>query len=228
MVRHNKKGNVGKKDKPRPGTGSSKKNNEMSSPSSQETGSSSSGFLNPPPRQSTPTSDVTPPPATTSQQGSKHSTAPVKKAKLPTARKSTAPTNAKKLAATKPTDPNKAKPRSTTPDPDSASGTPGRKRRYRPGIRALMEIRKYQKSSALLIPRSPFIKVVKEVAAQFASSEMRLQSTALLALQESAEAYLVTLFEDSMLCAIHAKRATLMRRDMRLARRIRGEDLYMW
>ena len=56
---------------------------------------------------------------------------------------------------------------------------------------------------------------------------MRFQTTALMALQEAAEAYMVTLFEDSLLCTIHAKRVTLMQKDMALARRIRGEaDLW--
>ncbi len=52
---------------------------------------------------------------------------------------------------------------------------------------------------------------------------MRFQGNAILALQESAEAYLVGLFEDSNLCAIHAKRVTIMPKDLQLARRIRGE-----
>ena len=55
---------------------------------------------------------------------------------------------------------------------------------------------------------------------------MRFQSAAILALQEAAEAYLVTLFEDTVLCAIHAKRVTVMPKDMQLARRIRGEHVY--
>ena len=59
---------------------------------------------------------------------------------------------------------------------------------------------------------------------QVCSHDMRFQSAALMALQEAAEAYLVTLFEDSMLCTIHAKRVTLMPKDMNLARRIRGES----
>ena len=54
-------------------------------------------------------------------------------------------------------------------------------------------------------------------------SDLRFQSSALMALQESAEAYLVGLFEDTNLCAIHAKRVTIMPKDIQLARRIRGE-----
>ena len=54
-------------------------------------------------------------------------------------------------------------------------------------------------------------------------TDLRFQTPAILALQEAAEAYLVGLFEDSNLCAIHAKRVTVMPRDIQLARRIRGE-----
>jgi len=103
-----------------------------------------------------------------------------------------------------------------------------RRKRFRPGTRALKEIRKYQKSHNLLIPSLPFSRLVREVAQSTASTtasiqDLRFQSGALLALQEAAEAYLVTLFEDTVLCSIHAKRVTIMPRDMMLARRIRGD-----
>ena len=94
--------------------------------------------------------------------------------------------------------------------------------RYRPGTVALREIRRYQKSSELLIRRMPFQRLVREIA-QTHNPYLRFQSGAILALQESAEAYLVGLLEDSNLCAIHAKRVTIMPKDMQLARRIRGE-----
>ena len=94
--------------------------------------------------------------------------------------------------------------------------------RYRPGTVALREIRKFQKSTDLLIRKLPFQKVVREIAGEF-KSDLRFQSQAVLALQEAAEAYLVRLFEDTNLCAIHAKRVTIMPKDMQLARRIRGE-----
>ena len=94
--------------------------------------------------------------------------------------------------------------------------------RYRPGTVALREIRKFQKSTDLLIRKLPFQKVVREIAGEF-KSDLRFQSQAVLALQEAAEAYLVGLFEDTNLCAIHAKRVTIMPKDMQLARRIRGE-----
>ena len=94
--------------------------------------------------------------------------------------------------------------------------------RYRPGTVAFREIRRYQKSSELLIRRVPFQRLVREIA-QVHNPYLRFQSSAILALQESAEAYMVGLLEDSNLCAIHAKRVTIMPKDMQLARRIRGE-----
>jgi histone H3 len=94
--------------------------------------------------------------------------------------------------------------------------------RWRPGTVALRQIRKYQKSTDLLIRKLPFQRLVREIAADF-KNDLRFQSTAILALQEAAEAYLVSLFEDTNLCAIHAKRVTIMPKDIQLARRIRGE-----
>eukprot|EP00630_Chrysocystis_fragilis_P004315 CAMPEP_0197391690 /NCGR_PEP_ID=MMETSP1165-20131217/3267_1 /TAXON_ID=284809 /ORGANISM="Chrysocystis fragilis, Strain CCMP3189" /LENGTH=204 /DNA_ID=CAMNT_0042917285 /DNA_START=212 /DNA_END=827 /DNA_ORIENTATION=- len=94
--------------------------------------------------------------------------------------------------------------------------------RYRPGTVALREIRKYQKSTELLIRKLPFQRLVREIAQDF-KTDLRFQSTAILALQEASEAYLVGLFEDTNLCAIHAKRVTIMPKDIQLARRIRGE-----
>lgn len=73
-----------------------------------------------------------------------------------------------------------------------------------------------------MIRKLPFQRLVREIALQI-RPDFRFQTQALLALQEAAEAYLVALFEDSNLCAIHAKRVTIMPRDMALARRIRGE-----
>lgn len=94
-------------------------------------------------------------------------------------------------------------------------------RRYRPGTVALREIRKFQKSTELLIRKLPFQRLVREISQDFKEG-LRFQSLAILALQEAAEAYLVGLFEDTNLCAIHAKRVTIMPKDMQLARRIRG------
>ena len=87
---------------------------------------------------------------------------------------------------------------------------------------ALREIRRYQKSTELLIKKLPFQRLVREISQDF-KSDMRFQGTSVLALQEASEAYLVSLLEDTNLCAIHAKRVTLMSKDMQLARRIRGE-----
>src|SRR5690606_16986909 len=99
-----------------------------------------------------------------------------------------------------------------------------KKRRFRPGTVALREIYKFQKDTSLLIPKLPFARVVREMSEQFAvpGEGYRFKAEALLALQEAAEAYLVHLFEDAYLCSIHAKRVTLMVRDIHLARRIRG------
>ena len=97
-----------------------------------------------------------------------------------------------------------------------------RPHRYRPGTVALREIRKFQKSTDLLIRKLPFQRLVREIAGQV-KSDLRFQSQAILALQEATEAYLVGLFEDTNLCAIHAKRVTIMPKDMQLARRIRSE-----
>ena len=94
--------------------------------------------------------------------------------------------------------------------------------RYRPGTVAIREIRKYQKSTELLIRKLPFQRLVREIAQDF-KTDLRFQSSAVLALQEASEAYLVGLFEDTNLCAIHAKRVTIMPKDIQLARRIRGE-----
>ena len=94
--------------------------------------------------------------------------------------------------------------------------------RYRPGTVALREIRKYQKSTDLLIRREPFMRLIREIAQDF-KDELRFQGTALLAAQEASEAYLVGLFEDTNLCAIHGGRKTIMPKDQQLARRIRGE-----
>ncbi|XP_023268395.1 histone H3.3-like [Seriola lalandi dorsalis] len=99
-----------------------------------------------------------------------------------------------------------------------------RKRRFRPGTKALMEIRKYQKSSDLLLRKGPFSRLVREVCHSFSREALRWQVYALLALQEAAEAFLVMLFSDANLCAIHAKRVTVFPRDIQLARRIRGVD----
>ena len=102
----------------------------------------------------------------------------------------------------------------------SAPATGGVKKphRYRPGTVALREIRRYQKSTELLIRKLPFQRLVREIAQDF-KTDLRFQSSAVVALQEASEAYLVGLFEDTNLCAIHAKRVTIMPKDIQLARR---------
>lgn len=115
--------------------------------------------------------------------------------------------------------------------------------RFRPGTVALREIRRYQKSTELLIRKLPFQRLVREIAQDFkvslaspclsypsrcssslaAQTDLRFQSSAVMALQEAAEAYLVSLFEDTNLAAIHAKRVTIQPKDLALARRLRGE-----
>ncbi|KAJ8086735.1 centromeric DNA-binding histone H3-like protein cse4 [Marasmius tenuissimus] len=112
----------------------------------------------------------------------------------------------------------------------STSAAPAAKRRFRPGTVALREIRKYQKSTDLLIRKLPFSRLVREIALDmttdmnenYETGGLRWTSSALQALQEATEAFLVHLFEDANLCAIHAKRVTIMQRDIQLARRIRG------
>ncbi len=94
--------------------------------------------------------------------------------------------------------------------------------RYRPVTVAICEICKYQMNTDLLIRKAPFQCLVKEIATNL-KSDLRMQSTALLALQEASEAYLVCLFEDSNDCAIHAKRVTIIPKDIQLAQHIQGE-----
>lgn len=97
-----------------------------------------------------------------------------------------------------------------------------RPKRSQPKTSALREIRKYQKSTDLLIRKLPFQRLVCEIAQDF-KTDLRFKSSAVLALQEAAEAYLVGLFEDANLAAIRANRDTIVPRDIQLARRIRGE-----
>ena len=89
---------------------------------------------------------------------------------------------------------------------------------------ALREIRRFQKTTDVLIRKAPFQRLVRQITQElFPNKDLRFQSIAVLALQEAAEAYVVGLLEDTNLAAMHAKRVTIMPRDMILARRIRGE-----
>ena len=128
-----------------------------------------------------------------------------------TARKSTGGKAPRKMLATKAA-------RKSAP----ASGGIKKPHRYRPGTVALREIRKYQKSTEFLIRKAPFQRLVREIT-QGHKGDLRFQSSALGASQEASEAYLVGLFEDTNLCAIHAKRVTIMPKDIQLTRRIQRE-----
>jgi len=147
------------------------------------------------------------------------------------ARKKKPPPKATARKSTGGKPPRKSVPRANKSAPAHGEERTGKKKRFRPGTVALREIRKYQKSTDLLIQKLPFSRVVREVAMDMITdtggnydegSGLRWQSSAILALQEATEAYLVHLFEDANLCAIHAKRVTIMQRDIQLARRIRG------
>ena len=108
----------------------------------------------------------------------------------------------------------------------SAPASGGMKKRtfkgWKPGTVVLREVKKYQKSVANLLPKAPFQRLVRSICSDM-DHELRFQSQALAALQEASEAYIVGLFEDTNLCAIHAQRKTIMKKDMDLARRIRGD-----
>ncbi|GMM27811.1 centromeric DNA-binding histone H3-like protein [Martiniozyma asiatica (nom. inval.)] len=103
--------------------------------------------------------------------------------------------------------------------------TTQKKRKVRSGTKALREIKKFQKNTDLLIRKLPFARLVREIVQEeFGNdADYRWQSVAIMALQEASEAYLVHLLEDTNLCAIHAKRVTIMQKDIHLARRLRGE-----
>ena len=99
-----------------------------------------------------------------------------------------------------------------------------RKRRFRPGTQVLREIRKLQQTTHTLVPRVHFSRIIRDVAFSIdGGTRYRWASEALEAIQTAAEAYLVGLFEDANLCALHAKRVTIMIKDIFLAKRIRGD-----
>lgn len=97
----------------------------------------------------------------------------------------------------------------------------GVKRKRRSDVKTLREIQHYQKSVDLLIPKQPFLRLVKEIAREI-YPDIRFQGVAIEALQESSEAYLVSLLEMANMCALHASRVTIMPKDMQLAMRIRS------
>jgi histone H3 len=129
------------------------------------------------------------------------------------ARKSTGGKMARKGLATKTN-------RKATPAPPLVR----KPRRYRPGTVALREIRRYQKSTDLLIRKLPFQRLLREIG-QAKQADVRYQATAVMACQEASEAYLTVVLEDTNICAIHAKRVTIQPKDILLVCRIRREDL---
>lgn len=99
-----------------------------------------------------------------------------------------------------------------------------KKKRYRPGTLAIREIRRLQNTTSLLIRKLPFSRLVRGIIKKQSGDVYRIQMSGLECLQEAAEAYLIGLFEDTNLAAIHAKRVTIMPKDILLARRLRGES----
>ena len=117
-----------------------------------------------------------------------------------------------KMGKQKPSDTKKASQQEAEPN----------KRKYRPGMRALRDIKMYQRSTNLLLPKAALFRVIKDMTARI-FPDARYSMAAVTAIQNCVENHMIGLFEDTNLCAIHAGRATIMTKDMRLARRIRGE-----
>ncbi|WOH09539.1 hypothetical protein DCAR_0728996 [Daucus carota subsp. sativus] len=117
--------------------------------------------------------------------------------------------------------------RRSTATPNAQGQQQRKPHRFRPGTVALREIRKFQKTWNLLIPAAPFIRTVREISFYLAPSITRWQAEALRAIQEAAEDFIIHLFEDAMLCAIHARRVTVMKKDWELARRL-GKKAQPW
>jgi len=107
---------------------------------------------------------------------------------------------------------------------DSERNPSGKSLRPKKNANVIREIRRLQRNTDLLLRKAPFQRLVREIATRIHKG-LRWQAQAVAALQEASEAYLVALFEDTNLCAIHAKRVTIMPKDMTLARRIRGENM---
>ncbi|KXH45666.1 histone H3 [Colletotrichum salicis] len=103
-------------------------------------------------------------------------------------------------------------------------GKPKRQRRFKPGVAALREIRKIQNSTSFCLQKIPFQRLVREVTqdTQHAKHEggLRIQASALEALQAASEDLLTSVFEMSNLAAIHARRVTIQQKDMVLVKNI--------
>merc|ERR1711907_32322 len=128
----------------------------------------------------------------------------------------------KKMSRTKTTTAAKTQKKSGQAKAKAAKAPGAKKFRWRPGTVALRQIKKYQKTTDLLMRKAPFQRLVRELATGHKDG-LRWQASAVAALQEATEAYVTGLLGDANLCALHAKRVTLMARDLQLARRLRGE-----
>lgn len=104
----------------------------------------------------------------------------------------------------------------------AVGSAPKKSHRWRPGTVALREIRKYQATTGTPIPKAPFRRLVREISSSVKET-IRMRATAIEALQEAAESYVISVVGDANLCAIHAKRVTLFPRDLHLALKLRGE-----
>ena len=117
-----------------------------------------------------------------------------------------------------------AKPSKRVKAAGSAAGA--RKFKWRPGTVALRQIRKLQKGTNSLIARAPFARLLKAAAADSAAAtRFRWERSAVAAAHEATEAWMVAVLADANLCALHARRVTVMPRDVHLARRLRGDRL---
>jgi histone H3 len=96
------------------------------------------------------------------------------------------------------------------------------KKHRRSKSKQLREIKKYQSTADLLMPRAPFQRLVREIG-QSMSPAIRFRESSIEALQEASEAFIIGMMEDGLLCTVHANRVTLMRKDVALAERIRGD-----
>jgi histone H3 len=95
--------------------------------------------------------------------------------------------------------------------------------RWCPGTLAAREIRKFQKTTDILIRKAPFQRLLREIVQDMSrKSDLRMQSTALLALQEAAEYFMVDVFNNTNLCLQHSKHKTIMHKDLVLAFCIQG------
>jgi histone H3 len=107
-----------------------------------------------------------------------------------------------------------------------SSGSAGVKKsfRWRPGTVALRQVKKLQQTTGTLIARAPFSRLVREIAESHKAG-LRFQSSAVAAIQEATESFVIGLLGDANLTALHANRVTALPRDLQLVRRLRGERL---